>query len=63
MFKDPIVEEVRSNADKIAARFNYDPVKYAAHLKKTQKKFGGRLVSYSKRVIGAKGYGLSYQSK
>ena len=62
MFKDQIVEEVRLNADKIAAKFDYDPVKYAAHLKKIQKKFGGRLVSYSKRVVGAKGCVFSGQS-
>jgi hypothetical protein len=61
MFKDLIVEEVRSNADKIAAKFDYDPVKYVAHLKKIQKKFGGRLVSYSKRVVGAKGCVFSSQ--
>ncbi len=54
MFKDIIVEEVSTNADKIAAKFNYDPGKYSAHLKKIQKKFSRRLVSYSKKVLEAK---------
>lgn len=50
MFKDPIVEELRANADKIAEKFNYDSARYARHLQKIQKKYGGRLVSFSTKT-------------
>ena len=46
MFKDPIVEDVRSARQQHAARFNFDLRKIAEDLKKREKQFGRKVVSF-----------------
>ncbi len=46
MFKDPIVEEVRSARQKHAARFNYDLRKIAEDLREKEQQSGRKIVSF-----------------
>lgn len=54
MFKDPIVEEVRTIRQKHAARFNYDIKKIAEDLNKKQKQAGRKIVSYPPKPVTLK---------
>ena len=51
MFKDPIVEEVRTIRQKHAARFNYDIKKIAEDLNNKQKQAGRKIVSYPPKPV------------
>ena len=46
MFKDPIIEEVRTARQQHAARFNYDLRKIAEDLRQRQARSGRKVVSY-----------------
>ena len=46
MFKDPIVEEVRAERQRHAARFGYDLKRIVEDLRKSQAESGRRVVSY-----------------
>ena len=50
MWKDPIVEEVRKNAEEIAKLTHGDPKKFIQRLRKNQTKSGRKVVSFSSRV-------------
>jgi hypothetical protein len=45
MWKDPIVEKIRKNREKIFARFDYDVKKFSAFLMVQQKKSGRKIVT------------------
>ena len=45
MWKDPIVNEVRKNREKIFAEFDYDMKKYSAYIMEKQKLHKDRLVT------------------
>jgi hypothetical protein len=49
MRKDPIVEEVRREREKLAAQFNFDVDEIFADLRKRQSKLGERLVKPKKQ--------------
>jgi hypothetical protein len=49
MWKDPIVEEIRKNSEKLAADVDYDKNRFIENLRKNQLKSKKRLVSFSKR--------------
>ena len=48
MWRDPIVEETRKNAEKLAASVDYDKNRFIESLRKNQSKSKKRLVSFSK---------------
>jgi hypothetical protein len=51
MWKDPIVEEVRTNRDAIARKYNYDISQIGAHLRKRSRDAGRKTVTLrTKRV-------------
>lgn len=45
MWKDPIVEKIRKNREKLFARFDYDVKKFSAYLMEQQKKSGRKIVT------------------
>jgi hypothetical protein len=49
MFDDPIIEEVRLNADKLAKEVDYNADKYIERLRENQWKSGREVVNLSKR--------------
>jgi len=49
MWRDPIVEETRKDAEKLAASVDYDKNRFIENLRKNQLKSKKRLVSFSKR--------------
>lgn len=54
MFKDPIVEEVRTARQKHAARFNYDLSKIAEDLRAKEQQSGRKVVSFPPKPIRKK---------
>lgn len=49
MFNDPILEEVRRNAEKLAKEVDYDADKYIERLRENQWKSGRKVINLSKR--------------
>ena len=45
MWKDPIVEKVRKNREKIFAEFDFDMKKYSQYIIEAQKKGNRKLIS------------------
>jgi hypothetical protein len=54
MYDDPIVEEVRRNAEKIAKEVGYDQDRYIERLRQNQWKSGHKVVDLSKRKVVTK---------
>ena len=50
---DPIVEEVRQNRDKLAAKYNYDIDAIATASRKRQENCGHKIVDLSKKKMTA----------
>lgn len=49
MWKDPIVEEIRSIRDKNAVKFNYDIHAICEDARKRQNESGHKVVSFAKK--------------
>ena len=45
MFKDPIVEEVRKNREKLFSEFDYDYHKFALYIYERQKQNKGKYIT------------------
>lgn len=54
MFKDPIVEEVRTARQKHAAQFNYDLRKIAEDLRAKEQQSGRKVVSFPPKPVRKK---------
>jgi hypothetical protein len=49
MFSDPIIEEIRRNAEKLEKEVDYDADKYIERLRENQWKSGRNVINLSKR--------------
>ena len=51
MWRDPIVEETRRDAEKLAAAVDYNKERFIERLRANQKKTKRKLVSFSKSIV------------